>query len=94
LANTRSAIRAMRAAERRRIRNRMIRSRTRTFVKKARTAMAAAPAAPTTEEALRQAISALDRAVTKGVLHRNNAARRKARLMRQWQQLRQQSAAG
>jgi len=84
----------MRAAERRRIRNRMIRSRTRTFVKKARTAMAAAPAAPTTEEALRQAISALDRAVTKGVLHRNNAARRKARLMRQWQQLRQQSAAG
>lgn len=56
--------------------------------------MAAAPAAPTTEEALRQAISALDRAVTKGVLHRNNAARRKARLMRQWQQLRQQAAAG
>jgi ribosomal S20-like protein len=28
------------------------------------------------------AISALDRAVAKGVLHRNNAARRKARLMR------------
>lgn len=28
------------------------------------------------------AISALDRAVSKGVLHRNNAARRKARLMK------------
>ncbi len=87
-------MKAMRVAERRRIRNRMIRSRTRTFVKKARVAIATAPAAPTTEEALRQAISALDRAVTKGVLHRNSAARRKARLMRQWQQLRQQAAAG
>jgi ribosomal S20-like protein len=30
------------------------------------------------------AISALDRAVAKGVLHRSNAARRKARLMRQF----------
>lgn len=28
------------------------------------------------------AVSALDRAVSKGVLHRNNAARRKARLMK------------
>jgi hypothetical protein len=31
------------------------------------------------------AISALDRAVSKGVLHRNNAARRKARLMKRLQ---------
>ncbi len=84
MANTKSAIRALRQSEHRRVRNRMIRSRTRTFVKKARTAVAAA--APTAEEALRQAMSALDRAVTKGVIHRNNAARHKARLMRQYQQ--------
>lgn len=94
MANTKSAIKAMRVAERRRVRNRVIRSRTRTFVKKARTAIASAPEMPATEEALRQAISALDRAVTKGVIHRNNAARRKARLMRQWRQLRQEPAAG
>ena len=34
------------------------------------------------ETLARTAVSALDRAVTKGVLHRNNAARRKARLMK------------
>ena len=39
------------------------------------------------------AISALDRAVAKGVLHRNNAARRKARLMKRLQASGQASAA-
>ena len=33
------------------------------------------------DPAIRQALRALDRAVRKGVLHRNNAARRKSRLM-------------
>ncbi len=88
MANTKSALKAMRQAERRRVRNRVIRTRTRTYVKKARIAISGAPEAPATEEALRQAISALDRAVTKGVIHRNNAARRKSRLMRQLQQVR------
>jgi small subunit ribosomal protein S20 len=88
LANTKSALKALRQAERRRVYNRSIRTRTRTFVKKARVAMASAPGAPDSEEALRQAISALDRAVAKGVIHRNAAARRKSRLMRQWNALR------
>jgi Ribosomal protein S20 len=39
------------------------------------------------------AISALDRAVAKGVLHRNNAARRKARLMQRLQANEQAPAA-
>ena len=85
MANTKSALKRIRSSKRRRVRNRAIRSRTRTYVKKARLAVATTPAAPTTEEALRQAVSALDRAVTKGVIHRNNAARRKARLMHQYQ---------
>lgn len=38
------------------------------------------------------AISALDRAVSKGVVHRNNAARRKARLMKRLQSVGQDSA--
>lgn len=88
MANTKSALKALRQAEKRRIRNRSIRSRTRTYVKKARVAIVSAPVAPTTEEALRQAISALDRAVTKGVMHRNAAARHKSRLMRQLNALR------
>jgi small subunit ribosomal protein S20 len=44
----------------------------------------------TTDEsatALRDAISALDRAVSKGVLHRNNAARKKSRLTKQYNKL-------
>ena len=82
MANTKSALKRIRSSERRRVRNRIIRTRTRTFVKKARVAIASAEATPATEEALRQAISALDRAVTKGVMHRNSAARRKSRLVR------------
>ena len=73
----------MRENETKRLRNRMIRTRTRTFVKKARLAVGAAPAEATTERAVRDAISALDRAVAKGIMHRNSAARRKARLMHQ-----------
>ncbi len=92
MANTKSALKAMRQSERRRVRNRMIRTRTRTFVKRARAAVVAEPAAPSTEETLRQAISALDRAVSKGVLHRNSAARRKSRLMRQLNESRGEQA--
>ncbi len=92
MANTKSALKAMRQSERRRVYNRAIRTRTRTYVKKARVAIAGAPEAPATEEALRQAISALDRAASKGVIHRNNAARHKSRLMRRLQQLRSQAA--
>jgi small subunit ribosomal protein S20 len=88
LANTKSALKAVRQSERRRVRNRVIRSRTRTYVKKARVAIVNSEPLPETEEALRQAISALDRAVTKGVIHRNNAARRKARLMHQFNKAR------
>jgi small subunit ribosomal protein S20 len=38
-------------------------------------------------EAVRQAASALDKAAEKGIIHKNNAARRKARLMRQLNQI-------
>lgn len=62
-----------------------MRTRTRTLLKKARTAAVTAPEVPTTAEALRQAQSALDRAVSKGIIHRNNAARHMERLMHQFQ---------
>jgi small subunit ribosomal protein S20 len=38
-------------------------------------------------EAVRLAVSALDKAAEKGVIHRNNASRRKARLMKQLAQM-------
>ncbi len=71
----------MRIEEKRRARNRSVKSAVRTQVTKARHAIAASPDEPETGEAIRSAISELDRAVTKGVLHRNNAGRRKSRLL-------------
>jgi small subunit ribosomal protein S20 len=81
LANTRSAIKRIRSSERRRVRNRIVRSSTRTYVKKARaTILSGNPSV----EAIEKALSALDRAAAKGVIHKNNAARRKSRLMKQY----------
>ena len=79
--NIRSAKKRMRNEKKRYERNHAIKSTVRTYVTKARNAIAADASVPETDEAIRQAISNLDRAVTKGVLHRNNAARRKSRLM-------------
>lgn len=79
--NIKSAKKRMRIEEKRRLRNNMVKSTVRTYVTKARNAITTGPEAETTEAAIREAISALDKAVTKGVLHRNNAARRKSRLM-------------
>ena len=79
--NLRSAKKRMRIEEKRRARNKAVKSTVRTQITQARESIAATPQEPQTEEAVREAISALDRAVTKGVLHRNNAARRKSRLM-------------
>jgi small subunit ribosomal protein S20 len=79
--NLRSSKKRVRIEAKRYARNKAVKSTVRTYVTKARTAIVAAPAEPETEEAIRDAISQLDRAVSKGVLHRNNAARRKSRLM-------------
>jgi small subunit ribosomal protein S20 len=79
--NLRSAKKRVRVEAKRRARNKAVKSTVRTFVTKARNAIADAAGEPETEEAIRDAMSQLDRAVSKGVLHRNNAARRKSRLM-------------
>jgi small subunit ribosomal protein S20 len=70
----------MRQSERRRLRNRSIRSRVRSTVKTARETVLASGTDATV--AVRDAIRALDRAVTKGVIHRNTAARKKSALAR------------
>ena len=61
-------------------RNRPIRTATRTFVKRAQDAIAQGESEAAKESVMR-AIKALDKAAVKGVIHRNNAARRKSRLM-------------
>jgi small subunit ribosomal protein S20 len=77
LANTKSALKRMRQNERRRLRNRAMRSKLRGAIKTARAAEGAGK--PT---AVLEAIRELDRAVTKGVVHRNTAARKKSALAR------------
>jgi len=91
LANTKSAIKRVRTAERRRRINQVHRSRARTYVKKTRVLIAAGKLEEA-EEMVRQAASALDTAAQKGVIHPNNAARRKSRLMKQLNQARRASA--
>jgi small subunit ribosomal protein S20 len=82
LANTKSAKKAMRSNERRRLRNRIHIGRARTEVKKARKAIETGDAT-TAGEAIRSASKWLDHAASKGSIHKNNAARRKGRLMKQ-----------
>ena len=80
MANTRSARKRIRANERKHVRNRAVRSAVRTKVTKARRALLSPGEGVDTVEEVRAAIKALDRAAEKGILHPNNARRRKSRL--------------
>jgi small subunit ribosomal protein S20 len=77
VANIKSQIKRNRQSEKARVRNRAVRAELRTRAK------AAVAAAGTDNEAetLRLAIQRIDRAATKGVLHKNTAARQKSRLI-------------
>lgn len=82
MANTRSAIKRIRQNQKRRLRNRFYRGRARTTIKQARQAISAEDLEAAREKTM-EAISALDKAAVKGVVHKNNASRRKSRLMKQ-----------
>ena len=80
MANIKSQIKRNRQNESRRLRNRNVRGAARTAVSQARAALEANE--PETKEAILKAISALDKAAEKGVIHKNNAARKVSRLSR------------
>jgi small subunit ribosomal protein S20 len=80
VANTKSAIKRIRSSERKRQRNRMVRSAARTEVKKARKLMESGHLEEAAESTQR-ALKLLDKAAAKGVIHKRNASRRKSRLM-------------
>ena len=82
MANIKSAIKRNKQNEKKRVRNRIYRGTARTFVAKARTAITKKDA-EAAKAATLEAISALDKAAQKGVIHKNNAARRKSRLAKQ-----------
>jgi len=94
VANSRSARKRIRANQHKFERNRAVRSSVRTKVGKARRALLGVDAELDAAAQLLVAISALDRAAEKGVLHANNAARRKSRLMALANKLEAASAEG
>ncbi|HZY02405.1 MAG TPA: 30S ribosomal protein S20 [Anaeromyxobacteraceae bacterium] len=86
MANTRSAEKRNRQARLRRTRNLHVRTGVRSAVKKVREAVTQGDAAQA-KQALHQAARVIDRAASKGVLHRNAASRKIARLSRAVSQL-------
>ena len=82
MANIKSQIKRNRQNEKRRQRNKTVRSEMRTRTK---TAVAAAEnGTESADDALRIAIKRIDRAAANGVIHKNQAARRKSRLTKQF----------
>lgn len=80
MANIRSQIKRNRQTVKRHARNKSVRSELRTRTKRAITAIDTG--AENSAEALRLAVRRIDKAAAKGVIHKNQAANRKARLMR------------
>ncbi len=87
MANKAAAEKYLRQSQRRRMRNKPIRTYARGSVRAALDAIDESVDTgewDTTDEAIQRAVSALDRAAQRGVMHANTAARRKSRLLRQY----------
>ena len=92
MANTKSAQKQIRVAQRRRARNKPVQSQTKTLIAKAEDIIFSGDAeqAP---GAVTAAVSSLDKAVGKGIVHPNNAARRKSRLVKKLNKAQSKTAA-
>ena len=80
MANIKSQIKRNKTNEKRRLRNKSVRSELRTRVKAAITTAEAG--ADESAEALRLAVKRIDKAAADGVIHKNQASRRKSRLVK------------
>lgn len=83
MAHIKSARKSIRIIDERRRRNRSINSAVKTSITKAEELILDKELEPA-REAVKQATIALDRAAQKGIIHSNNAARRKSRLMKKF----------
>ncbi len=79
MANIKSAKKRITVIETKTLRNKMLKSKLKTLVKKVEAAVAANDKAAAAE-ALKAAVVAIDKAVAKGILHKNTAARKVSRL--------------
>ena len=89
---TKSAEKQMRVAERKRLRNQPIRTQCKTNITKAERLIFSGKLEEA-QKAVVAAISSLDKAAEKGVIHPNNAARRKSRLMKKLNEAQASSSA-
>lgn len=89
---SKSAEKAARASKRKQLRNKSVESATKTHVARAEKLISDKETEPA-QHAVVTAISALDRAAKKGVIHPNTAARRKSRLMKKFNQTKPTSTA-
>ncbi|MCD6156415.1 MAG: 30S ribosomal protein S20 [Candidatus Atribacteria bacterium] len=78
--NTKSALKNLRKSERRRIRNKSIKSATKTYIKKFLNMLQNGNIEEAREFFLREVVKRIDMAASKGVFHKNKAARLKSRL--------------
>ena len=85
MANTKSAQKQIRAIQRRRLRNKSVRSQAKTMIKKAEELIFSGQVKKAGSK-VTAAISSLDKAAEKRIIHPNNAARRKSRLMKKLNQ--------
>ena len=83
MANNKQSKKRILINETKRLRNRPYRSAARTYVKKAELAIRTGDQ-DNAASAVGDALSMLDRVASKGIIHQNNAARRKSRLMKKF----------
>ncbi|MDY6911802.1 MAG: 30S ribosomal protein S20 [Chloroflexota bacterium] len=81
MAHSRSAKKRVRVIQTRERRNKSLRSQYKTYVTKAEKLIKAGDIGQA-EEAVKQAISTLDKTARKRIIHRNNASRRKSQLVK------------
>ena len=81
----------MRVTERRRLQNKSVRSLSKTNITKAERLISSGEL-EAAQKAVVVAVSSLDKAAEKGVIHPNNAARRKSRLMKKLNKARPESS--
>lgn len=100
MANTKSAIKRVKIAERNRLRNKAYKSAVKTLMKKCLVAVESYGSSPTAEslqevqQRLSAAYSKIDKAVKRGVLHPNTGARKKSRLAQTLKRKTEKAAAG
>ena len=81
MANNRSAIKRQKQSEKRKIRNKIIKSRIKTWTRKVKEAITEKKA-DEAKKNFEEFKSLMDRAISKGVYHKNHAARKKSRIYR------------